>query len=139
MTAIKILISVLDDNEMDTSLIVGMLNDNPLFHAEGFTSIECFKTSLHKDINLVITDFRIHHENTLEVIKFIRLNYPGIHIIVISAFFTEEIYINLIRCRVSDIVKKDGAEWMDHLITAVGCLVPEITTKLLSLSGDDNG
>lgn len=139
MTSIKILINVLDDNEVDTSLIVGMLNENPMFKALGFTNIEQFKSSLNKDINLVITDFRIGHENTLEVIKFIRLHYPGIHIIVISAYFTEEIYINLIRCRVSDVVKKDGAYWIDSLITSVECLVPEITTKILSLSEDDNG
>lgn len=138
MTPITILISVLDDNETDTTLIVDMLNENPTFKAAGFNSIEQFKSSLTKDISLVITDFRIGHENTLEVIKYIRLNYPGVHIIVISAFFTEEIYIDLIRCRVSDVIKKDGAYWMDKLIEAVGCLVPEITTKILSLSEDDN-
>lgn len=139
MTAISILINVLDDNEIDTGLIVSMLNENPMFKAEGFTSIEQFKSSLNKDINLVITDFRIGQQNTLEVIKFIRLNYPGTHIIVISAYFTEETYINLIRCRVSDVVRKDGAYWIDNLIIAVECLVPEITTKILSLSEDDNG
>lgn len=134
---IKILIHILEDELIAKEVIVKTINENPIFHADGFSDIEQFKTHLTKDVSLVITDFRIGNQNAIDTIMWVRLNFPGTHIIVMSAYFTEEIFIKLIRCRVSDVVKKDGAYWIDNLIAAIETLVPEITTKVLSLS-DDN-
>ena len=138
MTPIKILISVLEDQEAIKDVIVSNINEHPLFSAVGYTNIEEFKCHMTKDVNLVVTDFKIGEQNALDVIMWLKLNFRGAHIIVISAYFTPEILVKLIRCRVSDVVEKNGVLWIDELVFAIDALVPEITAKMVTLSDHDN-
>lgn len=131
---INIAVSVLDDEVIILDLIKERFNDNSIFEVCTFSNANDFIASLSNDVDLVITDYRVTGYNAIETLKTICNDYPGIETIVISAYFTPEILRNLIKCRVTDTVEKNGAYWIDELFKVASLLIPKIENKKLLLN-----
>lgn len=61
---------------------------------------------LSEKIGLVFLDIRLPDLNGLEVLKKIKNNYPSIPVVIITAYGTEELCINILRLGGRDYIKK---------------------------------
>lgn len=130
MTSVKILINILDDAEADREFIEMALGKNDQLQVTSFFDPKQFKDSLSDDVSLVITDVRIPGFDVFEMVQYIHDHFPGIYVIVISGYFTDEIYERLFELGVDRVVKKGvGAAWVNSVWKYVNQLLPKILLK----------
>lgn len=135
MTSVKILINILDDAESDREFIEMVLGENQELQITSFYDPKLFRESLSDDVSLIITDVRIPGFDIFEMVKHINDNYPGIYIIVVSGYFTDEIYERLFELGVDRVVKKTvGNEWVNKVWKYVNDLLPKILFKKDAMS-----
>lgn len=132
---IKIVIKALDDQEATILAIEQLFKGNDLFDVQCFTKAEPFLLSITKEVDLIITDFRVDEFDAAQTIRDLVFDFPGISIIVISAYFTVEILQELISCRVNETVIKNG-NWIPELYRKIMGLVPSILKKHKLLNDD---
>lgn len=136
MTRIKIIIKALDDQEATVLAIEELFEGNDLFDVQCFTKAVPFLLSITKEVDLIITDFRVDEFDAAKSIRDLVINFPGITIVVISAYFTVDILQELISCRVNETVIKNS-NWIPELYRKIMGLVPVILKKHKALSDDD--
>lgn len=136
MTRIKIIIKALDDQEATVLAIEDLFEGNDLFDVQCFTKAVPFLLSITKEVDLIITDFRVDEFDAAKSIRDLVINFPGIIIVVISAYFTVDVLQELISCRVNETVIKNG-NWIPELYRKIMGLVPVILKKHKALSDDD--
>lgn len=129
MDSIRILVKVLEDAEADREFIIDMLSENELLDIEGFYDQAEFKGSINKDIDLVITDIRVPNYDVFETIEYLYNDFPGIYIIVMSAYIDIETHERLRQLRVDETIEKDDIRWIIRLQEAVNRLIPRIIKK----------
>lgn len=126
---IKILI--LEDNPIDRKSIIGRLGVQ--YDVEAFYNPDDFKKAVSKETNMVIMDIKMPEfpsYDIFETLNWLRLKYSGIYKIVISGYFNNEIYKNLIRCGVDDTVEKGvDLSYLDELQQCIARLIPFIELK----------
>ena len=123
---IRILINVLDDEQIWRDLLAAQLEDYTVVAYS--TSSEFFK-SFSKDVDLVILDVRLN--DGTDIIKRIQNIYdisPNCYLIVVSAYFDVPLLQDLLRMRVNDTVVK-GANWLEELKIAVKSLEPKLLDR----------
>lgn len=135
MNRIKIIIKALDDQEATILAIEDLFKGNDLFDVQCFTKAVPFLLSITKEVDLIITDFRVDEFDASKSIRDLVIDFPGITVVVISAFFTVDILQELISCRVNETVIKNG-NWIPELYRKIMGLVPVILKKHKALSDD---
>jgi DNA-binding NtrC family response regulator len=117
MTPIKILINVLDDEQIWRDLISEQLSIG--YNVISFSNSQDFFSAFNSSVDLVIMDVRL--KDGTDVIERIQRIYdvsPNCYIIIVSAYLDVPLLRQLIRLRVSDTVEKSST-WLEYLGTAV--------------------
>lgn len=130
----KIITYVVDDDPIVTEFITNLF---PGDEVTCFHNADSFFTAFNKSVNMVITDIRIPGFDIISTIKTIQVVNPVCYILVISAYFTEEMLMQFIKLRVDSAVKKTHEiEWYDELKSEVERLRPKVIEKARIANGD---
>lgn len=123
----SILTYVLDDDEIVTKFITELFPDDEV---RCFNNAQYFYTNFTKEVNMVITDIRIPGFDVIASIKTIQAVNPICYILVISAYFTEDMLMDFIKLRVDSVVKKTHElNWYAELKAEVERLRPKVLEK----------
>lgn len=77
------------DDEKDYRSTIALLLESEGYHIEAVSCIDEAKLTLSmENIRIAIVDLMLGKENGLDLLSFIRSEYPGIEVIVVSAFAT---------------------------------------------------
>jgi DNA-binding NarL/FixJ family response regulator len=126
----NIITYILEDAEADRDFIEFVLKDDDRLDITYFYDPISFKENLSDDINIVITDVRIPHYDVFKTIEYIRDNFPGIYIIVMSGYFDDAIYERLFELGVDRVVKKGTDEkWVRRIAKYINDFLPKIELK----------
>lgn len=130
-TQIKILVHVLDDEQIWLDMISDMFKDDAEYQIECFTNPDDFYAAFSKKCDLVITDVRVKTGyDVLSTIKTISTINPTCYIIVMSAFFDVPLMRDLLRLRVNDtILKTHDISWLTDLKDAIDRMYPKLKTR----------
>lgn len=123
----KILTFVLDDEPIVGEFITRLFPDDEVVCFNNFPS---FKAAFTPFVNLVIADVRIPGADIFETIEYIQSKNNVCYILVISAYFTEEMLIDFFKVRVDSVVKKTHEySWYEELKSEVERLRPKVIEK----------
>lgn len=130
MNSIKILINVLDDEQWLLDMITEIFSDDQIYSVHTYTDPKSFIEAFNKDVDLIITDAKIHGYDVVENLKnFAKIN-PGCYMVVISAFLDNLYDVLINECHVDRTVKKTHEiTWMHQLRERVESLKPMILGK----------
>lgn len=107
-------IMIIDDNPDDRILAIRELEKQ--FDNLSITEIinnSDFKDALDKrNIDLVITDYRLRWTTGLDVLKKIKSHYPDIPVIMFTGTGTEEVAVEAMKCGLDDYVVKSPKHFM---------------------------
>jgi DNA-binding NtrC family response regulator len=95
---LKLLIYILDDNQLDLELMSRALHSDT-FEIELFTDPDKFKASLNEDVSMVITDIGIPNFDVCETVERIKQKHEGLYVIVVSGYLDCTMYERL-KCSV---------------------------------------
>lgn len=110
-------IHILDDKEIVLDLLKPLLSDHEVY---AFTNPEKFIASINKSVDVIITDLRVARYDAIKHIRQFKDANIAVKVIVMSAYFTEEILIQLIDCHIFKAVKKTHEfEWLEYIADAV--------------------
>lgn len=110
-------ICILDDTEYVLDLLSERLKGHEVCV---FSNPERFLEAINSDIDVIITDLRVARYDALKHIRKFKEKNIAVKVIVMSAYFTEEILLSLIDCHVYKAVKKTHElQWFDDVANAV--------------------
>lgn len=129
---------LLEDNAAFIELFKRQLNrDFPgVFNITDFRDPQLFRQALSKDVNLVFLDLKLEGFNfdIYELIKFIQLNFLGIHIIVLSGYLDEAIKDELWEHEVFFALNKNKVTFEGDLKRTIDRVMKRVIIKLNALS-----
>lgn len=111
-------IHILDDTSYILDLLSNLL---PNHSVKVFTNPEKFLTAVDSDPpDVIITDLRVSRYDAIKHIRSFKQKNIAVKVIVISAYFTEDILFQLIDCHIFTAVKKTTEyEWLEQVAKAV--------------------
>ncbi len=111
-------ILIVDDSELDRRLAAGLLSKNARFHIEQATDGKdaLAKIEAHQP-DLVVTDLVMPEMDGLELVKAIRLRYPQVPVILMTAYGNENIAANALDQGAASYVPK--AQQAERLVETV--------------------
>ncbi len=102
----KIKILILDDEKQFTEELSGFFNDSEYESFEANTAAEGLKILSSKTIDLLILDVRLPGVNGLDILKDVKLQYPAMEVIIISAHGDMDTVIKAMRLGAFDYLRK---------------------------------
>ncbi len=111
-------VAILDDTEYVVDILRNLMPEHAV---SGFTEPEPFLKDIGRgDFDVIITDLRVPRYEAIQNIRRFKLANIACKVIVISAYFTEEQYLELIDCHIYKAVKKNTEyEWFEKVVEAV--------------------
>lgn len=107
------IIHILDDTEFILDLLRRELTGHDV---HTFHSPEKFITSIHLGVHVIISDLKVSRYDVIKNIERFKEIAPNARIIVISAYFTEDILFKLIDAGVYKVVKKTHElDWFERV------------------------
>lgn len=131
MPEIKILIQILDDDEIMANFLREMLSMDDMYNVQLFTNPEDFIAAFSKSVNLVISDIRIPKYDVFKTVRAIQLVNPSCYIMLISAYVSKEFLLKAIRYRIDSVVEKTHIleDWLGKVKSEVDRLLPRVIEK----------
>ena len=129
-------ILVVEDSEVDRRLIQGLLGSQPdwsvAFAPNGVEALACLKKGIP---DVVVTDLQMPEMDGLELVTNIRLQYPQVPVVLITAKGSEELAVEALNQGASSYVPKSElaaslCETIDELLGLAG--VEETYARLLA-------
>jgi diguanylate cyclase (GGDEF)-like protein len=112
MGANKILL--VDDDPIIIKILVNYMKRLGLDHDTARDGLEAMKKLQSKVFDIVFTDIMMPHMDGMELLKYIRENYPKINVIVITSYGNSYTFTNVIKAGATDFIIKpigfDGFE-----------------------------
>jgi len=102
----KIKILILDDEQQFTEELSGFFNDSEYESFEANTAAEGLKILNNQVIDLLILDVRLPGINGLDILKEVKIQYPQMEVIVISAHGDMDTVIKAMRLGAFDYLRK---------------------------------
>lgn len=110
-------ICIFDDTEYVLELLQRRLKDH---NVQVFTQPEQFLASISDKTEIIITDLRAPRYDAIKHIRKFKEKNITVKVIVMSAYFDEDILISLIDCHIFSAVKKTHEiDWIDKIIEAI--------------------
>lgn len=110
-------VHILDDAEYILDLLKPLLKEHDV-HA--YSNPEAFLASLNADVDVIITDLRVSRYDAIKHIRGFKNINIAVKVIVISAYFTEDILFQLIDAHIYKAVKKTSEfDWFEQVAEAV--------------------
>lgn len=129
--SVRIIINVLDDDEMILEFIKNIFSDDPIYNVSTFYNQEDFKKAFNENVDLIITDVKVPRYDFINSLKeFVEIN-PGCYIIVISGFVdNKEFLLPLFPLGVQYVIEKtSNIEWYNEIRKAVDALKPKMLKR----------
>ena len=102
----KIKILILDDEKQFTEELGGFFLESEFESFEANTVEDGLKILKNNEIDLLILDVRLPGVNGLDILKDVKIQYPGVEVIVISAHGDMDTVIKAIRLGAFDYLRK---------------------------------
>lgn len=102
----KIKILILDDEKQFTEELNGFFIGSEYESFEANSAVEGYKVLSERNIDLLILDIRLPGVNGLDILKEVKLKYPGMEVIIISAHGDMETVIKAMRFGAFDYLRK---------------------------------
>ncbi len=102
----KIKILILDDEKQFTEELSGFFNDSDYLSFEANTALEGKVILKNHEIDLLILDVRLPGVNGLDILKEVRVQYPWMEVIIISAHGDMDTVIKAMRLGAFDYLRK---------------------------------
>ena len=102
----KIKILILDDEKQFTEELSGFFMNSNFESFEANTAAEGKKILANNEIDLLILDVRLPGVNGLDILKDVKLQYPGMEVIIISAHGDMDTVIKAMRLGAFDYLRK---------------------------------
>jgi len=110
-------VHILDDTEIVLDLLKPLLKQHDVFT---YSNPELFLSSLSPEVDVIITDLRVSRYDAIKHIRDFKNINIAVKVIVISAYFTEDILFQLIDAHIFTAVKKTHEfEWLEKVSNAV--------------------
>lgn len=110
-------VHILDDTEFVLDLLKPLLKGHQVFT---YTDPEMFLKSLDSSVDVIITDLRVARYDAIKHIRGFKGINIAVKVIVMSAYFTEDVLFQLIDCHVFKAVKKTHEfGWFEEVAEAV--------------------
>ena len=102
----KIKILILDDEKQFTEELSGFFMNSNFESFEANTAAEGKKILGNNEIDLLILDVRLPGVNGLDILKDVKIQYPGMEVIIISAHGDMDTVIKAMRLGAFDYLRK---------------------------------
>jgi DNA-binding NtrC family response regulator len=102
----KIKILILDDEKQFTDELSGFFEGTEYMSFEANTAAEGYKILINNEIDLLILDVRLPGVNGLDILKEVKIKYPGMEVIIISAHGDMDTVIKAMRFGAFDYLRK---------------------------------
>jgi DNA-binding NtrC family response regulator len=102
----KIKILILDDEKQFTEELSGFFEDSDFISLEANTVAECRRILHEHAIDLLILDVRLPGANGLDILKEVKMQYPYMEVIIISAHGDMDTVIKAMRLGAFDYLRK---------------------------------
>lgn len=77
-------IYIVEDNFFYANLLKTKIEKSSSAEIEIFSSVEKVSNNLHKQPEIIFLDYYLHTEKGLDLLKYIKSNFPQIHVVMIS-------------------------------------------------------
>lgn len=122
----QIQILALDDESVILEYLERIFTDE-IFNLKVFDNADEFIKAFNKDVDLIITDLRVPGYDAYKTLAQFKSINRGVYIIVISAFFDENVYERLFELDVDRVIRKgDTMNWIKKIGQYVNELFPRI-------------
>ena len=122
----KISVLCLDDEPVILEWMQSIFHDE-IFDLRAFNNAGEFIAAFNKDVDLVITDLRVPGYDYDATLRGFNAINKGVYIIVISAYFSDEIFERLFELGVDRVIRKGSdIKWIQKIGQYVNELFPRI-------------
>ncbi len=110
-------VHILDDTPIVLDLLRPLLASNDV---STYTDPEKFLKSINSSVDVIVTDLRVARYDAIKHIRQFKEKNIAVKVIVMSAYFTEEILLQLIDAHIYKAIKKTHEfEWLQQVADAV--------------------